>query len=70
VDPVPDPLFSENLVAPGIEPGPLDLYPGIWVDIKMDLGEIGWNSRDWIDLTQDRSKWRTFVKAVIDLRVP
>jgi hypothetical protein len=25
VDPVQDPLLSENLVAPGIEPGPLDL---------------------------------------------
>jgi hypothetical protein len=25
VDPVPDPYFSENLVSPGIEPGPLDL---------------------------------------------
>jgi hypothetical protein len=29
VYPVPDPLFlRQNLVAPGIEPGPLDLYPG------------------------------------------
>jgi hypothetical protein len=26
-----------------------------WVDnIKMDLREIGWNGRDWIDLAQDR----------------
>jgi hypothetical protein len=28
VDPVPDHYFLENLVAPGIEPRPLDLYPG------------------------------------------
>jgi hypothetical protein len=28
VDPVPDPLLlRKNLVAPGIEPGPLNLYP-------------------------------------------
>jgi hypothetical protein len=26
-----------------------------WVDnIKMDLREIGWNVRDWIDLAHDR----------------
>jgi hypothetical protein len=26
-----------------------------WVDnIKMDLGEIGWDGRDWIELAQDR----------------
>jgi hypothetical protein len=28
VDHIPDPLLSENLVAPGIELGPLDLKPG------------------------------------------
>jgi hypothetical protein len=25
---------------------------------------------DWIDLTQDRDKWRTLVNVVMDLRVP
>jgi hypothetical protein len=26
-----------------------------WVDnIKMDLREVGWDRRDWIDLAQDR----------------
>jgi hypothetical protein len=30
-----------------------------WVDnIKMNLREIGWNSMDWIDLVQDRDRWR------------
>jgi hypothetical protein len=30
-----------------------------WVDnIKMDLGDIGWGGMDWIDLAQDRNKWR------------
>jgi hypothetical protein len=28
-----------------------------WVDnIKMDLGEIGWDGMDWIDLAQDRNQ--------------
>jgi hypothetical protein len=42
-----------------------------WVDnIKMDLREVGWDGRDWIDLTQDRDQWRTYVNAVMNLRVP
>jgi hypothetical protein len=36
----------------------------------MDLGEIGWDGGDWIDLAQDRDQWRTLVKAVMNLRVP
>jgi hypothetical protein len=42
-----------------------------WVDnIKMDLREIGWNGRDWIDLAQDRDRWRALVNTVMNLRVP
>jgi hypothetical protein len=41
-----------------------------WVDIKLDLGEIGWGDVDWIGLAQDREKWRVLVNAVMDLRVP
>jgi hypothetical protein len=42
-----------------------------WVDsIKMDLGEIGWNGRDWIELAQDRDQWRALVNTVMNLRVP
>jgi hypothetical protein len=42
-----------------------------WVDnIKIDLREIGWDGRDWIDLTQDRDQWRALVRAVMNLRVP
>jgi hypothetical protein len=41
-----------------------------WVDnIKMDLGEIGWDNMDWIDLAQSRDQCRTVVKAVMILRV-
>jgi hypothetical protein len=42
-----------------------------WVDnIKMDRGEIGWGSVDWIGLAQDRDKWKALVNAVMNLRVP
>jgi hypothetical protein len=27
-------------------------------NIKIDLGEIGWDGMDWIDLAQDRDQWR------------
>jgi hypothetical protein len=35
----------------------------------MDLREIGWGSVDWIQLAQDRDRWRAFVNTVINLRV-
>jgi hypothetical protein len=39
-----------------------------WVDnIKMDLLEIGWDGVDWIDLAQDRDKWRALVNVVMNL---
>jgi hypothetical protein len=42
-----------------------------WVDnIKMDLGEVGWDGVDWIDLAQDRDRWRAYVNTVMNLRVP
>jgi hypothetical protein len=42
-----------------------------WVDnIKMDLGEIGWDSMNWIDLARDRDQWRALVNTVMKLRVP
>jgi hypothetical protein len=42
-----------------------------WIDnIKMDLLEIGVSVLDWIGLAQDRYRWRTLVKSVMNLRVP
>ena len=41
-----------------------------WVDIRMDLQEVGCGQVDWIGLAQDRDRWRTLVSAVMNLGVP
>ena len=41
-----------------------------WMDIRMDLQEVGCGHVDWIGLAQDRDRWRTLVSAVMNLRVP
>jgi hypothetical protein len=39
-------------------------------NIRIDLGEVGWRDVDWIDLAQDRNRWRALVNSVLNLRVP
>jgi hypothetical protein len=36
---------------------------------RMDLREIGWESVVWIQLAQDRDRWRALVNTVMNLRV-
>ena len=50
---------------------PLGRSRSRWVDnIRMDLQEVGYGYMGWIGLAQDRDRWRTFVSAVMNLRVP
>ncbi|KAJ4450934.1 hypothetical protein ANN_02369 [Periplaneta americana] len=42
-----------------------------WEDnIKMDLREVGYDDREWINLAQDRDRWLAYVRAAMNLRVP
>jgi CRISPR/Cas system-associated protein Cas7 (RAMP superfamily) len=38
-------------------------------NIQMDLQEVGCGVTEWIELAQDRDRWRTLLKAVMNLRV-
>jgi len=40
------------------------------VACKMDLQEVGGGSEDWMELAQDRDRWRALVSTVMNLRVP
>jgi hypothetical protein len=39
-------------------------------NIKMGLQEVGCGSIDWIELAQDRDRWRALVNVVMNLQVP
>ena len=50
---------------------PLERPRRRWEDnIRMDLEEIGINTRNWVDSVQGRDYWRALVNAALNLRVP
>jgi hypothetical protein len=47
---------------------PLERPRRRWEDnIKMDLREVGWGGMDWINVAQDRDRWRALVNAVMKI---
>jgi hypothetical protein len=38
-------------------------------NIKMDVREIEWDGMDWIELAQDRDRWRALVNTAMNLGV-
>jgi hypothetical protein len=64
-------LNWQALCAPYSVLGYRSPVPFRWEDIiKMALQEVGCGGMDWIELGQDRARWRELVNVVVDLRVP
>ena len=38
--------------------------------IKMNLQEVAWGGKNWIDLAQDRDWWQVLTNAVTNLQIP
>jgi len=61
----------QNLVVISETKRPLGRPRRRWkINIRMELQEMGCRGMDWIDLAQDRNKWRAVVNAVMNLRIP
>ena len=59
------------LVGKPEEKRPLGRPRSRWEDnIKMDLQEVGSGCGDWMELAQDRDRWRALVSTVMNFGVP
>ena len=62
---------NRGLVGKPEEKRPLGRPRCRWEDnIKMDLQEVGCGSIEWIELAQDRERWRELANTVMNRRVP
>jgi hypothetical protein len=64
-------LVTKIIKEPRIWTDSLDKRPKLRnMDMRFDLGEMGWGDMDWIGLVQERNRWRAVVYSVLNLRVP
>jgi len=50
---------------------PLERPRRRWEDnINMELQEVGCGGMVWIEMAEDRDRWRALVNAVLKIRVP
>ncbi|KAJ4446786.1 hypothetical protein ANN_13484 [Periplaneta americana] len=38
-------------------------------NIKMDLREVGYDCREWINLAQERDRWRAYMTTAMNLLI-